>query len=162
MSWKEEWCKNWGGIELPVQNWHEEFDEFWPEQPKILKFCTLMGCFWQKYVMFELNKYNGVIFDDTEYWCKIWTKTDLCFQKWREQFRKFSPEHSKVAKLGLWRDPFAQSRTCMTLEFAEEICVMTMKNDTKIEEELTCCFKIDMRNFTNFDPSTRKSKKFVF
>ena len=32
---------------------------------------------------------------------------------------------------------------------------MAMKNDTKIEEELTCCFKIDM-NFTNFDPSTQK------
>ena len=39
---------------------------------------------------------------------------------------------------------------------------MTMKNDTKIEEELTCRFKIDIRNFTNFDPSTQKSKKFVF
>ena len=25
---------------------------------------------------------------------------------------------------------------------------MTMKNDTKIEEELTCRFKIDMRNLT--------------
>ena len=33
---------------------------------------------------------------------------------------------------------------------------------TKIEEELTWRFKIDMRNFTNFDLSTRKSKKFVF
>ena len=30
---------------------------------------------------------------------------------------------------------------------------MAMKNDTKIEEELTCRFKIDI-NFTNFDPST--------
>ena len=49
----------------------------------------------------------------------------------------------------------------MTLKFTEKLCVMTMKNDTKIEEELTCRFKIDMRNFTNFDPSTRKSKKFV-
>ena len=38
---------------------------------------------------------------------------------------------------------------------------MTMKNDTKIEKELTC-FKIDMGNFTNFDLSTRKSKKCVF
>ena len=38
---------------------------------------------------------------------------------------------------------------------------MTMKNYTKTEEELTCCFKIDMKNFTNFDPSTQKSKKFV-
>ena len=32
---------------------------------------------------------------------------------------------------------------------------MTMKNDTKIEEKLTCRFKIDM-NFTKFGPSTRK------
>ena len=36
---------------------------------------------------------------------------------------------------------------------------MTMKNDAKIEEELTCQFKIDMRNLTNFDSSTQKSNK---
>ena len=36
---------------------------------------------------------------------------------------------------------------------------MTMKNDVKFEEELTCRFKIDMRNLTKFDPSTRKSQK---
>ena len=35
---------------------------------------------------------------------------------------------------------------------------MTIKNDTKIEEEMTCHFKIDVKNFTNFDPGTRKSK----
>ena len=39
---------------------------------------------------------------------------------------------------------------------------MTMKNDTKIEEELTCCFKTDIKNFTNFDSSTRKPNKIVF
>ena len=50
----------------------------------------------------------------------------------------------------------------MSFKFTVELCVMTMKSDTKIEEELTCRFKIDMRNFTNFDPSTQKSKKFVF
>ena len=38
---------------------------------------------------------------------------------------------------------------------------MAMKNDTKIEEELNCCFKIDMRNSMNFDPSTQKSPKFA-
>ena len=36
---------------------------------------------------------------------------------------------------------------------------MTMKNDTKFEEELTCQFKIDMRNLTNFVPKTRKPQK---
>ena len=39
---------------------------------------------------------------------------------------------------------------------------MAMKNDTKIQVELTCRFKIYMRNFTDFDPSAQKSKKFVF
>ena len=31
----------------------------------------------------------------------------------------------------------------------------------KTGEELTCQFKIDMRNLTNFDLSTQKSKKFA-
>ena len=48
------------------------------------------------------------------------------------------------------------------LNFPEELCVMTMKNDTKTEEELTCCFKIDIRNLIKFDPSTRKSERFAF
>ena len=36
---------------------------------------------------------------------------------------------------------------------------MAMKNNAKFEEELTYHFKIDMRNLTNFDSSTQKSKK---
>ena len=43
----------------------------------------------------------------------------------------------------------------MSFKFTVELCVMAMKNDTKIEEELTCGFKIDM-NFTKFDPNTQK------
>ena len=43
----------------------------------------------------------------------------------------------------------------------DDIYYVTMKNDTKCEEELTCEFKIDMINLTNFDPSTQKSQKFT-
>ena len=53
-----------------------------------------------KYLMFDLKKYTGVIFHDTEGWCKIWRKTDLRFGKWHEEFGKFSPEQFKVSKLG--------------------------------------------------------------
>ena len=76
----EEWCKNWRGIDLSVQNWNEEFDEFWSQHSKISKICTLMGPFWSKCIMFELKKYRGVIFDGTEEWCKIWRKIfeDIC------------------------------------------------------------------------------------
>ena len=31
----------------------------------------------------------------------------------------------------------------MSLKFTGEFCVMTMKNDTKFEEELTCQLKTD-------------------
>ena len=47
----------------------------------------------------------------------------------------------------------------MRLKFAGELCIMTMKNDARFEEELTCQFKIDMRNLTNFDQSTKKPQK---
>ena len=38
---------------------------------------------------------------------------------------------------------------------------MTLKNDEKLEEKLAFRFKIDMKNLTNFDSSTRKSQKFA-
>ena len=49
----------------------------------------------------------------------------------------------------------------MRLKFTEELCVLAMRNDGKFEEELTCQFKIDMKNLTNFNPITRKSQNFV-
>ena len=107
--------------------------------------------------MFELKKYRGAIFHDTRVWCKIWRKTDLWFGKWYEEFGKFSPEHTKISKLGHSLGLFIQSR-----KLTGELCVITMKNDAKFEMELTCQFKIDMRDLTNFDPSTQKSKKFAF
>ena len=49
----------------------------------------------------------------------------------------------------------------MSLKLRGTFCVMTMKNDAKFEIELTCDLKIDMRNLTNFDPSTQKSQNFT-
>ena len=91
---------------------------------------------------------------------KVWRKTDLLFGKWNEEYGKFSPEHLKVSKLGLWWDPLIPSRRSMSLKFTKELCIMTLKNDAKFEEELICHFKIDMGNLINFDPSTWKSQKF--
>ena len=39
---------------------------------------------------------------------------------------------------------------------------MKLKKDTKFGEESTCRFKIDIRNLTNFDPSTQKFQNFHF
>ena len=98
--------------------------------------------FWTKYILFELKKYRGVISHDIEEWCKIWRKTDLLLGKWHEEFGKFSPEYSKVSKLELWWDPFAQSRNFMTLKFTEELSVMKMKNDTKLKRNWLVVLKL--------------------
>ena len=137
-----------------------KFDRFWLEQWKVSKIYALMDGFWPKYIMFELRKYRKVMLDGTQDWYKVWRKTDLCFRKWHEKCCTFSPEHLKVWKLGLSWHPFVQSWKCMSLKFTGELCVMTMKNDAKFEEELTCQFKIDIINLTNFDLSPPKSGKF--
>ena len=73
-----------------------------------------------------------------------------------EEFGEYLPGHSKV-KIGTLMDPFILSRKCLSLKFTEELSIMTMKNDARFEEELTC-FKIDMRNLMNL---TRALEKFT-
>ena len=97
----EEWCKIWRKTNFLFQKW-QEFGEFWPEHSKVSKICTLIDSYCAKYLMFDLKKYRGVIFHDTEEWCKIWRKTDLWFGKWHEEFGKFSSEHLKVSKWYLY------------------------------------------------------------
>ena len=92
----EERYKIWRGIDLSFQNWHKEFDKFWPEHSKVWKIFTLMRFFWAKYIFFELQKYRGVIFHETEEGFKIWRGIDLSFQDWHKEFDKLCPDHSIV------------------------------------------------------------------
>ena len=71
--------------------------------------------------------------------------TYLWFGKWRGIWQFFS----RASKIGI-----------LMGSSTEELSVMTMKNYAKFEEELTCHFKVHIRNLTNFDPSTWKSQKF--
>ena len=64
-------------------------------------------------------------------------------------------------KIGTLMGSFYSKQKMHELKIYRGFCVMTMKNDPKFEKELTCQFKIDMRNSTNFDPNTRKSQKFA-
>ena len=84
------------GTDLSFEKWHEVFDEIWPKHLKASIISTLMGSFWSKYITLELKRYRGVMFVDTEDWCKIWRKIDLCFQKWHEEFGKFSQAEKKA------------------------------------------------------------------
>ena len=48
-----------------------------------------MGSFSAKYILFELKKYRGVIFHETEEGYKTWGGIDLSFQNWDKKFDNF-------------------------------------------------------------------------
>ena len=45
------------------------------------------------------KKYRGVMWHNTEIWCKILGGTELCFQKSHEKFGKFWPNTQKSQNL---------------------------------------------------------------
>ena len=101
----EEWCKIWRDIYLPFQNGHEESEKFWPKHLS-LKNLHFNGLLLNKVYMFELQKYRGVMFDDTENLFKIREKIDWSFQNGMKNlanFRKLKNSHfileSKMAEL---------------------------------------------------------------
>ena len=93
----EGWCKIWRKTDLLFQKW-QEFGEIRPEHLKISKTCTFICSCCAKYLMFDLKKYMGVVFHDTEGWCKLWRKTDLWFAKWHEEYGR-ALESLKVGSL---------------------------------------------------------------
>ena len=71
---------------------------WWILMPAVanLKICTLMCYFCRRYIMFEPKKYREVICHNNEEWCKLWGKTDLCFEKRYEEFGEFWPNTQKL------------------------------------------------------------------
>ena len=88
-------------------------------------------------------------------------KLTCAFKNDMRNLANFHQSTFESLKIGTLMDTFIESRKCMSLKFIGELCLMKMKNDQKFEEKLTCQFKFDVRNLTNFDPSTRKSHKFA-
>ena len=67
--------------------------------------------------------------------------------------------HLKFHQICTFIGSFFRKHINIILKSTEELCLMTLKNDAKFEEELTCRFKIEIRNLTNFNLSTQKSQK---
>ena len=59
----------------------------------------------------------------------------------------------ETVKIGIFMGPFCPKYKIHELQIYRGV-IMTLKNDEKSEEELTCRFKIDIRNLTNFYSST--------
>ena len=137
----EERYKIWGGIDLPFQNWHKQFDKFWPEHSKASKILILMDSFWAKYILFELKKNRGIIFHETEEGYKIWGGIDLSFHNWHKQFDKFWPEHSKVSKVFILMDSFWAKYILFDLKKYRGVIFHETKEEYKIWRGIDLLFQ---------------------
>ena len=126
-----------------------------------LKICPLMAFLWGKCIFFELKKCRGLVFYDIEEWCKIWRKLTCGLENHMRNLANFHQKHLKISKLGLWWDPFIQSRKCkcMSLKFTEELCVMAMENDAKFPREIEFSFKNWHEEFDGFWSNQSKVSK---
>ena len=123
-------------------------------------FCWKLLCF--DITRFELKKYRGVIFHDTEQWHKIWKTLTLWFQKWHEKSGQLSSlEHPKVWKLYIDGLFLSKAYTVSARNFQRN-CVMTLKGAAKFKRKLTCGLKNDIKNLVNFQVSSWKSKNLHF
>ena len=59
----EDWCKIWREIDLSFQNWHEEFDEFWPNFESFIKLKIDTKFGEETNCRFEINIRNLANFD---------------------------------------------------------------------------------------------------
>ena len=63
---------------------------------------NFLGNFCPKYMRFEIKKYRGVIFNDTERWCNIWINSDLAVSKMASRIGWIFIRALKVWKTAQW------------------------------------------------------------
>ena len=102
---------NWRGIQNLERYWliiSKLAQGIWQNLTRALeslKKIHFNGSFWAKYILFELKKYRGIIFHETEEGYTICWGIDLPFQNWHKKFDKFWPEHSEVSKIFILMGP---------------------------------------------------------
>ena len=155
----EEVYKIWRGIDLSFQKWHKEFDKFWPEHSKVSKTFTLIGSFSAKYILFELKKYRGVIFHETEEGYKIWRGIDSSFQNWHKEFDKISRKHSKVSKIFILMGSYWAKNIFFELKKNRGITFHETEEGYKIWKGIDLSFQNWHKEFDKFWPERSKVSK---
>ena len=109
---------------------------------------TSMGYFFRKHMRFELKKYSGVIFHDTEQWCKIWINFDLVVSK-----LAWGIEWSFIKALKNLKICILMGSFCPKCNVA---AIMALKGDANVCENWLVAWKMT-RNLVNFHASSWKS-----
>ena len=90
-----------------------------------------------------LKKSREVMCHYTEDQCKLWSKNDLRFHKWHEEFDEFQRSTQKLYNLH-FQILFLSKAYNIELKITDDLCVMTLKDDAIFKEKLTGGLENDM------------------
>ena len=153
-----------GKLTCAFKNDMKNYSKFSPEHVWKSKKSSLMGSFYPKQKLDELNIYSEVLCHDNEEWYPIWTEIDLSVQNWHEAFDEFWPKYSKISKICTLTGCFWPKYIMFEQKKSiEKLCLMALNTDTTFDGKLTCAFKNGMRNYCKFSPEhVWKSKNLKF
>ena len=124
---------NW----LSVQNWHEEFDKFWPEHLKISKIFTLKGCFWPKYIMFEPKKVQRIYV----WW--YWILVQNVKEKWLAPSKVTYHDIFQLKnKAPHFSSSFFFFLLCIFLKIISQFCISQWSVRRKVFDKLLWLFQL--------------------
>ena len=67
----EQWCKKWINPDLVVSKMTWGIGWTFIRASKSLKNCSLIGFFYPKHIMFQLQNFIGIMCHETDWWCQI-------------------------------------------------------------------------------------------
>ena len=141
------------------QIWHKRFGKFSPNHSKVWKF-HFDWLFCPKYLRFqsmELWKYRGVIFHDTEHWCKIWINLDTVVSKLAWGIRWTFIKAVKNLKICTFMGSFCPKRNASAGKLQRNYVSWHWKVMQNVSENWLVTWKMT-RNLANFHASSWKSE----
>ena len=144
---------------LVVSNMTRNLVNFHPTTQKSEN-CTSMGSFCPKYIKFELKKYRGVFFHDTEQWCQIWINPVISKMAWviARTFIRAVESLKNWALMG----SFCPKHNVSARNFQRNYVSWHWRVMQNLKEKLTHGLKNDIRNLVNFQASSRRSENLYF
>ena len=134
--------------------------EFWCRLSKVSIICTLISLFRAKYITFDLKSTEELSFMLLKCHAKFGKKLTCVLEN---DLRNLAISHQSTRKCQNWDfDGILLSKMENAWAKKSQRSYVTLKDYKKFEEEeVTVPFKIDIRNLTKIDSSTRKSQKFA-
>ena len=91
-------------------------------------------------------------------WCKIWRGTDLCFEKWHEEFGEFWSNSRKSQHLHINGLLMTKVYNVWAKQLKRSYVSWHWRMMQYLKKKLTSGLKNDIRNLVNFHASSHKSE----